>query len=144
MEFRNEYYFLSNFYPSVVYGYPTVEHAYQAAKTTDPAERAKIKAAKTPGDAKRLGRCVQLRRDWTAIREQVMETLLRRKFQSPALREALLATEEKELVETNSWHDLYWGTCNCSHCRGTDGRNHLGKLLMKIRDELKSKDVSSW
>lgn len=136
MEFRNQYWFCSNFYPSVVYGYPTVEHAYQAAKTTDPVERAKIKAAKTPGEAKRLGRRVQIRPDWSGIKDLVMETLLRRKFENyPALREFLLATGDVELVETNRWHDIYWGACTCGCCQG--GENHLGKLLMKIRGELK-------
>jgi predicted NAD-dependent protein-ADP-ribosyltransferase YbiA (DUF1768 family) len=35
-----------------------------------------------------------------------------------------------ELIEGNWWGDTYWGVCN-----GV-GENHLGKLLMKIRDYL--------
>jgi predicted NAD-dependent protein-ADP-ribosyltransferase YbiA (DUF1768 family) len=41
--FTGEYRFLSNFYPCVVHldeeVYPSVEHAYQAAKTVNPEER---------------------------------------------------------------------------------------------------------
>ena len=134
MEFRNEYFFLSNFYPAVVYGYSTVEHAYQAAKTTDAAERTKIRAARTPAEVKRLGRRVHLRPDWAGIKDMVMETLLRRKFKNyPALSRALLETGKVELVETNTWHDSYWGECNCRKC--PTGENRLGKLLMKLRDE---------
>src|SRR4030067_2979365 len=119
MEFRNEYWFCSNFYPATVYGYPTVEHAYQAAKTTDPAERAQIRSRRTAGEAKKLGRQVQLRPDWTEIKELVMETLVRRKFANyPELAKGLLETGETELVETNSWHDNYWGACPCYRCRG--------------------------
>ena len=137
MEFRNEYWFCSNFYPAVVYGYPTIEHAYQAAKTTNAAERAKIRSVKTPGEAKRLGRRVQLRPDWTGIKDLVMETLLRRKFKNyPLLYEALLATGDTKLVETNHWHDNYWGMCECPHCQEVEGENRLGKLLMKLREEL--------
>lgn len=137
MKFRNEYWFCSNFYPSPVYGYPTVEHAYQAAKTTDLTERRKIRAAKSPGEAKRLGRKVQLRADWVEIKDTVMETLLRQKFAEPSLRKILLETGEVELIEENNWHDNYWGECSCAKCQGR-GKNRLGKLLMKIRSELTS------
>ena len=53
------YDFLSNFYPSTVSFegmlYPTVEHAYQAAKTIDPKIREIIRKANGPGEAKKLG-----------------------------------------------------------------------------------------
>ena len=44
----------------------------------------------------------------------------------------LLATGEEYLVEGNTWGDKYWGVC------GGIGLNHLGKLLMQVRDELES------
>ena len=133
--FRGVYRFLSNFYPTrVVYGdgwiYPTVEHAFQAAKTTDPTWQAHIRHATTPGDAKRLGRRAPLRPDWEADKQRVMYELLLQKFQHPSLRAQLVATGEEELVEGNGWGDTYWGVC-----RGV-GENHLGKLLMQIRKEI--------
>lgn len=128
--FKGPYAFLSNFHPSLVGGaYPTVEHAFQAAKTRDPEQRAKVATCATPAQAKRLGRKVTLRPDWEDVKLDVMEELLRQKFENPDLLTLLRATAPHELVEGNTWGDTYWGVC-----RGK-GRNHLGKLLMKIRGD---------
>ncbi len=91
-----------------------------------------ISQCTTPGQAKRAGLRLRLRFDWPAIKLGVMSTGLDAKFQIPELRDKLLATGNAELVEGNSWNDTYWGMC-----RGV-GDNHLGKLLMKIRAELKA------
>jgi len=145
--FRGKHGFLSNFFPAVVYGYPTVEHAYQAAKTTDPAERQRIRSARTPAQAKKLGRQVTLRPDWTdEFKLEVMETLLRKKFAIPMMHKALQATGDAHLCETNFWHDNFWGNCQCRKCDGISGQNHLGRLLMKIRAEypLSPKSGNNW
>jgi len=110
--------------------YPTVEHAFQAAKTADVAERARIRDLGTPDAAKRAGRKVALRRDWERVKLGIMESLLRTKFSEPGLMAQLLETGERELVEGNTWNDRFWGVC-----RGA-GANHLGRLLMKVRSEL--------
>lgn len=132
--FVGDFAFLSNFYRSVIYvdgrRYATVEHAYQAAKTSDVASRELIRKAKTPSLAKKLGQAVTLRADWDAVRLQVMEDLVRKKFENPFLRPMLLATAGAELVEGNLWNDTFFGVC-----RGV-GQNWLGKLLMKVRDEI--------
>lgn len=133
--FRGENSFLSNMSDSPVklggVEYPTVEHAFQAAKTIDPAERAKILAAKTAGEAKRIGKTVTLRKNWNQMREEVMEKALRAKFeQNPELKKKLLDTGDVDLIEGNTWGDTFWGEVNGK------GQNKLGKLLMKIRDEL--------
>lgn len=129
--FSGDYEFLSNFFPSPVefegHVYPTVEHAFQAAKTLDPAERDKIRALPTPGQAKRAGKRVQLRPDWNEARVLVMGELVRRKFESTELRRLLLATGNAELVEGNTWGDRFWGVC-----KGT-GENRLGKILEAVR-----------
>lgn len=133
--FKGEYEFLSNFYPVIIdfegdlYG--TLEHAFQAAKTTNPEERAKVRTAATPGKAKYAGKRVTLRPDWESVKLQIMEDLLRQKFSIQPFKFQLLYTRDAELVEGNTWNDTFWGVC-----RGK-GLNHLGKLLMKIRDELK-------
>ena len=137
--FENEFAFLSNFYSCIIVYegiyYPTVEHAFQAAKTLDFEQRKTIAAAPTPGQAKRLGRKVDLRSDWEEIKDGVMEELVRRKFNSSfILKTMLLATGDRELIEGNWWNDTYWGVC-----KGV-GRNQLGKTLMKIREELRVKD----
>lgn len=142
-EFRGSYGFLSNFYPSPLLfegdGYPTLEHAYQAAKTVNPAERKRIIAAQTPGAVKRIGRSLDLRSGWnTYIRYQVMEYLLSVKFAlGKELSTSLVATANLVLVEGNSWHDNTWGSCYCSRvtCSST-GMNLLGWMLMRQRDFL--------
>lgn len=132
--FTGKYRFLSNFSLSrVVLGgetYPTVEHAYQAAKTLDLADRQRIRRAPTAGEAKRLGRRMTLRPNWEDEKLAVMEDLLRQKFAYGDLRAALVQTGDATLVEGNDWGDRYWGVC-----RGV-GLNNLGLLLMQIRSEL--------
>lgn len=133
--FDGGYDFLSNFFmhPVTLDGvvYPSNEHAYQAAKTLDAGERELVRLRTTPAQAKRMGRKVTLRPDWERIKIGVMEDLVRQKFNSPGLKERLLATGNDELEEGNTWGDRFWGTVN-----GV-GQNHLGKILMKIRDEVK-------
>ena len=63
-----------------------------------------------------------------------MESGLRYKFSkhNPKLRQKLLDTNGVELVEYNYWHDVFWGVCKKTEV----GENHLGKLIMKIREEV--------
>lgn len=137
--FEGEYAFLSNFYfsPMIIDNvvYTTNEHFFQAMKSLNPKERQAIVLAPTPGKAKRLGRKVSLRKDWEDIKEEVMLTGLRHKFSNPELRKKLLATGNEELIEGTTWHDNYWGICDCEACGG-QGKNRLGKLLMQVREEL--------
>ena len=132
--FKNKNAFLSNFYPVFVYyegmRFPSVEHAFQAAKTNDLATSKLFMIAPPAKDAKRFGRQVKLRKDWDSVKVNVMEMLLRQKFARPALREQLLSTEDSMLIEGNNHGDTFWGVC-----KGT-GENYLGRLLMKIRQEI--------
>ena len=133
-EFSGEYRWLSNFWPVGVVkdgiAFPSVEHAFQAMKTTDLVDRVRIAACSTPGKAKRLGRTVDLRPDWEEIKLVVMKECLDIKFYNRTLRDRLVATGNEELVEGNGWNDTFWGVC-----RGV-GENHLGRLLMEVRREL--------
>lgn len=135
--FKGEYSFLSNFFPAPVFGFPTVEHYYQAAKSMDPEHHRAILATPYPGRAKRLGRRVGLRPDWEDVKFKVMERGLREKFKISEMKKALLATGDAELLEGNVWHDNEFGNCWCPKCREIPGKNMLGKLLMRIRSELK-------
>lgn len=137
--FRGKYFFLSNFYPcTVVYEgmtYPSVEHAFQAAKTLDIEVRKGFQVCPTPEEAKYCGRRVKLRGDWEDIKIEVMTSLVRDKFTRNIahmdLRAALLDTGSAELEEGNNHRDKFWGTVKGS------GRNELGKILMQIRTELR-------
>jgi len=137
--FRGDHAFLSNFHPADIEfegaHYPTVEHAFQAAKTTNLEEREKVRLAATPTLAKRLGRKVGMRRDWEAVKVNVMRELLRLKFQHPELRARLLATGDVRLIEGNTWNDRTWG-CVWVKTQWV-GRNLLGQLLMQVRAELR-------
>lgn len=138
--FDGPYRWLSNFHPAPVMLdgmlFPTVEHAYQAAKTLKRSERSRIQALATPGQAKRASRELDPRRpDWPEIKLAVMEDLLRQKFADPELRQRLRETWPQPLVELNTWGDVFWGVC------GRVGENHLGKLLMKIRAEHLGEDA---
>lgn len=133
--FKDSYFFLSNFFPIVVtydgVTYPTVEHAYIAAKTLDKEIRKKVRAQSTPGEAKKMGKTLTLREDWEDVKLFLMENLLSQKFApGTILCKMLLSTYPMQLEEGNWWGDTYWGVC-----KGV-GENHLGKLLMKIRGEV--------
>lgn len=133
--FVGQFRFLSNFYPVEIVRdgqkYPTVEHAFQAAKTHDPVERRTVRECRTPGRAKRAGRRVTKREDWDGVRVSVMKELLWQKFQRPDLKEALLATGTELLIEGNDWGDVFWGQVD------GEGENMLGRLIMEIRFELR-------
>lgn len=130
-KFEGKYLFLSNFYSSdIVFNgevFPTVEHAFQAAKCEDAIAYQRIRKAKTPAAAKKLGRKIKLRPYWDNVKFDIMMILVSKKFEDPLLREKLLATGKHELVEGNTWGDIYWGVC-----KGV-GDNHLGKILMSLR-----------
>src|SRR5574343_185272 len=120
-EFQGEYRFLSNFFPSeIVIGgilFPTNEHFYQAMKTNDYKQMLVIAKAKTPGEAKKLGRIVKIRDNWEDIKEEIMWVGLWEKFNNLILREKLIKTGNCLLIEGNYWHDNFWGRCNCESCR---------------------------
>lgn len=85
-----------------------------------------------PSEAKRLGRRVKLRDDWEEVKELVMYEICYHKFnQNPDIKRMLLNTGDAELIEGNTWGDCIWGVCN-----GV-GNNLLGKILMRVRNELK-------
>lgn len=132
--------FLSNFHMHPVeFGgiiYPTAEHAFQAQKCARESDRRLFALCKKPGEARKLGRRVQLRADWERVKMSVMEDVLRAKFADPDLRARLLKTGNCEIVHLNGWHDQFWGDCACP-MHPSPGDNHLGRLLMKIRGDLK-------
>lgn len=134
--FKGEYRFLSNFWMVPVLfvdgWYPSVEHAYQAAKTLDVAEKALIKNAPTAAEAKRLGKHVKVCPDWEGLKVPYMRFLVWFKFAKyPDLGRMLLDTGNAELIEGNTWNDTFWGVC-----RGL-GENQLGKILMEVRDHVR-------
>lgn len=133
--FRNEYFFLSNFYEAPVtykgLTYRNNEAAFQAQKCANPKEREAF-TKMNPSEAKRAGRRVQLRKDWEKIKISVMTDIVKAKFeQNSNLAEKLLATGDACLEEGNDWGDRIWGTVN------GQGANYLGNILMNTREQMK-------
>ena len=133
-KFRGKYYFLSNFYETPVtwngLTYLNNEAAFQSAKTFSDRE---CFTNLDPSSAKKLGRKVQLRSDWENVKDDVMYEICKAKFsQNTELKKRLLSTGNEQLEEGNTWGDKIWGTVNGI------GENRLGKILMRIREELRN------
>lgn len=133
--FYNEYYYLSNFYAVEVtcndfaspLSFRSSEAMFQSLKCPT---RASEFVDLDPEEAKHLGRNVPLRDDWESIKIDIMRYCIKCKFdQNEILKDLLVSTGKKELVEENTWGDMQWGKVN------GDGNNYLGILLMELRDE---------
>ena len=138
--FRGQWRWLSNFWPCKVtfldVTFPTVENAYQAAKFEEPDLRLCFVGLE-PGDAKRLGGpkgglSEFVRKDWDWARWVVMTNLLWQKAISDEIMPLLMGTGDEEIVEGNWWGDTFWGVCKGK------GENHLGKIWMAHRSEIRA------
>ena len=119
--------------------WPTVEHFYQAQKFADPQLRKKIRQAAKPIIAKNLAdhNKAAIRPEWDAVKDEVMYRAVRRKFELHApLRDLLFATGDEDIAESAP-NDYYWGIGR----EGT-GQNRLGRILERIRAELRADPAS--
>lgn len=145
--FKDEFRFLSNFWPCTVYldnvHYPTVEHAYQAAKTLDMIVRDECLMLPKAGQVKKWGRALEarglVRPDWKTVNIALMRNLNQQKYNNTFLGSRLLATGERYIIEGNNWGDRYWGA---EYVNGDwVGENHMGLILMDIRKELRAHEA---
>ena len=116
--------------------WPTVEHYFQAQKFEGPGAaefRELIRTAASPKEAKRLAwsGTLPIRPDWDSVRDDVMRHALSLKFANPVLRDLLLSSGNRPLIEDSPF-DRYWGAG-----KGGRGKNRLGVLLMELRDRLR-------
>ena len=148
-----KYSFLSNMYIHPIrlgkFHYGSAEAAFQAQKFVnrpDGEATMRLFLDTTPKQAKRLGgprgRIPRMTpeevEDWSTRRVDVMRRILGQKFEDPDLRERLLATGDRKLVErimTGRGGDSFWGT---TKAKGR-GCNVLGCMLMEIRREIMAK-----
>jgi ribA/ribD-fused uncharacterized protein len=126
----------SNMYSCIIHIngklYRSSEHWYQCNKTLDPVIHEQIRSCRSGYEAKKLGNTIEIRPDWDDIKLEIMYIGVYNKFkQNPKLRNRLLATDDGLLVENNKHKDSYWGVYNGI------GENHLGKILMRVRDQLR-------
>lgn len=128
--FSGEHRWLSNFWIHDDARQLSVEHHYQAAKTTNLEDYLLIMSAETPGKAKRFGKQIVVRDDWDSVKFAIMEHLTREKYATNIkLRNMLLDTKGSLIIEGNTWGDRVWGVCEGI------GENHLGKIIMRVRDQ---------
>lgn len=155
MFFRGEYDFLSNFHPCKITDFEgnvfqCAEAMFQSYKTTDPEERKKF--TKMNGkESKAAGRKVKLRDDWEEIKRYVMWYVVYQKFsQDQGLGKLLIQTGRAEIIEGNNWHDQYWGRYykkipfKDGDREVLVGQNHLGTILMQVRDVIVSRQLPSY
>lgn len=115
--------------------WPSSEHYYQAHKYINEEHIEWVRLASSPYEAAKRGRDISIpkREDWIEVKDQIMEKAVSQKFQTYlVLQELLLSTKNSKIFEHTS-NDCYWGDCY-----DRSGQNKLGKLLMKIRQELSS------
>lgn len=135
----------SNFSPHSIHlngrDWPTVEHYYQAHKfvgTRDEGLIEKIRGVKTPEEAAALGRDrgYEVRSDWEGVKRELMREAVLTKFLTHRdIQKVLLETGDEAIVE-DSPTDYYWG-CGAEKT----GANHLGKILMEVRSQLRDRAV---
>lgn len=119
--------------------FPTAEHAYQAGKASKQSVREWILSAPSPSLVAMAAHGLyswDIVPNWSRIKFDRMREVLRAKFtQHPDLRDLLLSTGERRLVEagrTSNAVNRTWGEVNGK------GLNMLGVLLMELRTELRN------
>ena len=117
--------------------FQTSEHAFQYLKFVDTNKEVaeSIKNSFSPNDARNIAHENKASRlaNWSDIKYKKMEEVLKLKVeQYPIVKECLLNTKDYSIAECCIDEDTDWGVDNSNQ-----GENHLGKIWMKIRDELR-------
>lgn len=141
--YPREFYCLDNFSSFKVeydgYLYSSNEEAYQALGfiETAPEIAEQIKNSHSAHEAQKIAYANRDKRakNWDKIKVSIMEELLRKKIeQNPYVKKKLLETKNYLIVEDSPKDDFWgWGP-------NRDGENQLGKLWMKLRDEIIKKE----
>ena len=117
--------------------FQTSEHAFQYLKFVDTNKEVaeSIKKSFSPNDARSIAHENKASRlaNWSDIKYEKMEEVLKLKVeQNPIVKECLLNTKDYLIAECCIDEDTDWGVDN-----NNQGENNLGKIWMKIRDELR-------
>ena len=139
LSFKEEYDFLSNrFGCSFIWQgirYNSVETAFQASKCEDEAERKQYSRSSAEKAAMKGGQIIPSP-EWEERKLEIMMSIQIAKFeQNPSLMQRLIATGDCKIINGNHKKETYWGVDLYSW----KGENHLGKILMTIRDKEKKK-----
>ena len=134
ISFKNEYAFHGNRFPCRFewegITYNSAEAAFQASKCTDTSVR-RMFAGCSPDKAATKGKELVPYQGWEERQLEIMESVLKAKFaQNPDLMQKLLGTGGKTLTNGNNKKETFWGVDLYSWL----GENHLGKIIMNIRN----------
>lgn len=143
-EFQGEYRWLSNFMPVTIVldgiTYPSVEHAYVSAKCDSITwKQLCSNGGFTANKIKKAGSELPIIDNWDKIKVDVMTECLKQKFNQEPYKSNLINTASKYIQEGNRWNDTFWGFC----LKTSLGENNLGKLIMKIRDDLQAQYLTN-
>ncbi len=116
--------------------YKSTENYYQSQKLENWKDRLYI-ADLDPHISKKEVRNYNIRKDWDDVKIDVMKKALIAKFTKPYWKTLLLSTDNEPIIEWNNWNDKFWGVS----VKDNKGQNHLGNLLMDIREEFKYKSL---
>ena len=134
-QFKGEYDFLGNRYPCRIFWegleYRSAEVAFQASKCEDEKER-KVYAGCSTDKAVLKGKELTPYSGWEEAKVGIMLSILQAKFeQNPTLMRKLVDTGSRVLLNGNNKQETFWGIDLYSWT----GENHLGRILMDIRDK---------
>ncbi len=133
--FVDKYRYLSNFHLSkVVFDgitFSSSENAYQSSKLLLIEDKIAISNV-SPVESRKFWIDKEKKyspEKFDQLKISIMRIILFDKFtRDTCIRTKLLNTKGLFLEETNWWNDTFWGVCKGK------GSNHLGKLLMEVRD----------
>jgi len=131
--FRGAYDFLDNSHKCEIeldgIMYKSVTHAFEASKTDDTTKREQINKQPNGSKARYVCRNVETTELWENNKIRIMRALVLQKFiRYEDLRQRLLETGNAKIIFVNHWGDTFWGVTD------GDGKNHLGRMLMKVRE----------
>lgn len=139
--FRNKHAWLSNFADVPIkdkyFTYKSVENAYMAFKQKDMKWK-EFCRDNSASVVKRESKKILIREDWDDIKLKVMKFCLDQKFRQEPFRTKLIETGDQNIIEGNYWKDTYWGVDLKQN--PNIGENHLGRIIMEIRKEIKQEE----
>ncbi len=134
--FKDKYEFLSNDYPCQIYlewddlAYNNVTSALIAQKSEDKGTRRKFTRLNGM-KARKKESSIPDNPEWEEKKDELLFGILMAKFKSTELKNKLLATGNKKLINVTTYPDPYYGV------RDGKGENKLGKILEEVREALR-------
>lgn len=138
-----KFYMFSNFSSFMVNydgrDWMTSEHAYQAMKFLGYPRQEWVRHQRSAHEAMKAAQSKpqEYRADWDKVKVPIMLEICRAKLQQhPYIQRKLMETGDAILIESSPI-DSFWGWGP-----NKDGQNHLGKVWMTLRDEMRARALT--